>query len=46
MELIETCFLTNINVVICHYAVTLVGSNEHFIVNDGILFNILACFAT
>jgi len=33
MELIETCFLTG--VVTYHCNVTLVGSTEHFIANDG-----------
>jgi len=34
MELIETCFLTN--VVIYHKSVTLGGSTEHFTINDDI----------
>jgi len=33
MELIETCFLTSIN--IYRKSVTLGGSNEHFTTNDG-----------
>jgi len=36
MELIETCFLTNISVVKCHYNVNLCGSIEHFTPNDSV----------
>jgi len=36
MELNETCFLTNVNIAVCHYSVTLGGSDEHFTANGGI----------
>jgi len=34
MELIETCFVTNVD--IYHKSVTLGGTTEHFTTNDGI----------
>jgi len=39
MKLIETCSLTSVSIVICHYTVTLGESNEGFTINGSTLWD-------